>query len=242
MSKTQSTLIAFAICAGVAAPAFAQEQEEGVVELSGDTSAQTTTSTESSAAPGAARGPLSVYAGFRLGVGGKWKLKPDGGGADTTDDLKATPGLQFGADYVIWDYIAVGGELRLGWFNTDTRDDADIGRDTFVDIVVKPRGRYAFSNIPLEVYGMMPLGITFIHTNGDLEDKTNADYSQGPAFNLGIGGGASYFFTDHWGVNAEMAYYMYWFGSDIEAAGVKASASNFVGQFQLFSVNAVYTL
>ena len=240
MSKTPSTLFAFALCMSGTVTAMAQDdatQEEGVVELSSETSAEVGADGSSVNA----RGPLSFYAGFRLGVGGDITVDPDGGD-EFDDDLLATPGLQFGADYVIWDYVAVAGELRLSWFNSDARDDADIGRDTFIDLVVKPRGRYSFSNIPLEVYGMLPMGVTFIATNGDYEDAVDADYSQGPGFNLGIGGGATYFFTDHLGVNAEMQYLMYWFGSEAEIGGTKAEASNFLGQFSLFAINAVYAL
>jgi hypothetical protein len=242
MSKTCSVLLSAALCASGTATAFAQDQEEGVVELSADTNEGVAAEAEADVgSPAGPRGPLSLYGGLRLGFGGEVSIENDDTGAEGEDDLLATIGLQLGADYVVWDYVAVGGELRLGWVNTDGRDDGDIGRDTFIDIAVKPRGRYAFDNLPLEVYGTLPLGITFIATNGDVEDKGGVELSQGPGFNLGIGAGATYFFTDHMGVNGEMAYLMYWWGSEAEVLGATAENSNYAGQFNLFA-NFVYAL
>lgn len=242
MRKTMNTLFAFALCTSGSATAFAQDeadQEEGVVELNANADAQVgEPAGPTSASP---RGPLSVYGGLRLGFGGNINFKDDDTDAEADDDMLATIGLQGGADYVLMDYFAVGGELRLAWLNSETRDDGDIGRDLFIDIAVKPRGRYAFGNIPLEVYGALPLGITFIATNGDYEDKINADISQGPGFNLGFLAGATYFFTEHMGVNGEMGGLMYWFGSEAEVGGVKSSLSNRIGQFNLFA-NFVYAL
>jgi hypothetical protein len=241
MSKTMTTLFAFALCASGSATAFAQdeaEQEEGVVELSADTNTQVGEPVGPTASP---RGPLSVYGGLRLGFGGNLHTEIDDTGFDGDDDMLATIGLQGGADYILMDYFAVGGELRLAWLNSETRDDGDIGRDLFIDIAVKPRGRYAFNNIPLEVYGAMPLGITFIATNGDIDDNTNGDVSQGPGFNLGFLAGATYFFTDHMGINGEMGGLMYWYGADFDAPAGKFSSSNRIGQFNLFA-NFVYAL
>jgi hypothetical protein len=241
MSKTCSVLLSAALCASGTATAFAQDPEEGVVELSADTNEGVAGEAEADAdvgSPAGARGPLSVYGGLRLGFGGELSFEDDDTGFEGEDDMLATIGLQAGADYVIWDYIAVGGELRLAWVNTEGRDEADpsIGRDTYIDVVAKPRGRYAFDNIPLEVYGTLPLGITFIATNGDLEDV-----SQGPGFNLGVGAGATYFFTDKMGVQGEMAYLMYWYGSEVEVLGTTAEGSNYHGQFNLIA-NFVYAL
>lgn len=218
------------VCVSVSASAQDEAvQETGEVELS---------SADMDGAAAGSAGPLRFYGGFRIGFGGEVENDPDGG-TSSDDDLLATPGLQLGADYVLMDYFAAGAELRFGWTNSDFRDDNDVGRDLFVDIDVKPRGRYQLSNIPLEVYATLPLGLTLIATNDDTEDLTGGnELSQGPGFNLGIGGGATYFFSDHLGVNAEMAYLLYWWGAEVDNGGESDLSA---GQFTLF-FNAVYAL
>lgn len=234
MNRTLSAIAITLGLTGLTAQASAQDealQEEGTVELS-DASVD-------GGAVGTGQGKLRLYGGLRLGFGGEIETEVEGGGKGD-DDLLATFGAQAGVDYVLMDYVALGGELRLAGVSSDGRDDADIGRDLFIDVVFKPRGRYALADMPLEVYGTLPLGVTFISVNSDIEDVT-----AGPGFTLGIGGGATYFFTDKLGVNAEMAYLMYWFGSESElpaiAGGGKIEADNSFGQLTLFA-NLVYAL
>ena len=236
MNRTLSAIAITLGLTGLTAHASAQDealQEEGSVELS-----------EAPAAATGAQGKLRVYGGLRLGFGGEVEFKPDGGGATSKDDLLLTLGGQGGVDYVIMDFFALGGELRLAGVNTESRDDADIGGDVIIDVAVKPRGRYALSGIPLEIYGTLPIGVSFIKTSGDL-NKGGVEFSQGPGLNLGIGAGATYFFTDNLGINGEMAYLMYWYGATSEAtfAGVKTKAEADIsfGQLSLFA-NLVYAL
>jgi hypothetical protein len=207
-------------------------QEEGIVELSDASVA--------GGDVGASQGKLRLYGGLRLGFGGEIEVEPEGGGS-VDIDLATTFGGQVGADYVLMDYVALGGELRLGSVTIDDEDNDDVGRDLYIDVVFKPRGRYVLSGIPLEVYGTLPLGVTFINLNSDVDENSSA----GPGFTLGIGGGATYFFTDKLGVNAEMAYLMYWFGSETELpaalGGAKFEADNSFGQLSLFA-NVVYAL
>jgi hypothetical protein len=227
-------LCAASVCA-LSAPALAQDdaaQETGAVAVSADTDGVGSSSVGSSSGRGAV-GPLRINVGLHLGLGGDLKLEADEGGGESEDDLLVTPGLQAGADYVVMDYFSIGGELRLSWFNTDGGDDADIGRSMFFDLDVKPKGRYAFSKIPLEVYGTLPLGLSVAAMN----DDTGLD--GGAGFNLGFGPGATYFFTDRIGINTEMLGVFHWWG--VEAENGLGEASARTGQFYWF-FNGVFAI
>lgn len=143
-----------------------------------------------------------IYAGFRVGAGGK--LSGGSDGETSSLDLKATPGFQTGAGYV-WRYIGILGELRVSRFRSK-----EIGRGfdltaTAVDVVVKPRGGYQFEGIPLEVYGALPFGPSIASASPiDLD----------PGFTVGIVAGATYLFTDRIGVNAELGWISHRYGTD----------------------------
>jgi len=172
-------------------------------------------------------GPLTVYAGARLGFGGDADYDPGG-----SDELITTFGLQAGADYVIMDYFALGGEIRMGAFNTDNNDDLDNGRSLLFDFVVRPRGRYVFAGMPLEVFGTLPVGLSVPSIN----DDWNADGKAG--FTLGFGAGANYFFSERLGVGGELLYLKHWIGWESRVASgtvniieedVSLGQINFVG-------------
>lgn len=222
-----SALFAASVCA-LSGTALAQDaaQETGEVSVSADTSGVGSRS--------GAVGPLRFNAGFHLGLGGGARVKFEGGGAseETTGDLAVTPGLQAGADYVVMDYFSIGGELRLAWVKGD---DFDGDRSTVFDLVAKPKGRFAFSNIPLEVYGTMPLGLSVIGGNDDAGTDSDA------GFTLGFGPGATYFFTDNIGINTEMLGVFRWFSESRDVLGQEFDAKTRLGQFTWF-FNAVYAL
>ncbi len=187
------------------------------------------------AGPAAAQN-LRLYGGLRLGLGGEAEFDPDDG-LTVKDDLLTTLGGQVGCDAVLMEHLALGGELRLAGVNTDGRDDNDYGSDLVIDLVLKPRVRFA-PTATFEIYGMLPFGLTLINTNDDLNSDL-VDTSQGPGFNLGPGGGVTYFFADNVGINFEMAYIMYWYGWTQEATAfgrsVKQEADISWGQFTLFA-------
>jgi hypothetical protein len=144
-------------------------------------------------------GPLRVYGGISLAFGGELKGEEFDEGAD----LDPTVGLQGGADYVMHEYFSIGGETRFLWWKTDFADD----RSFFWDIDLKPRGRYAFDNLPLEVYGALPIGLTVPGIAGELEGKIG--------WNIGIVAGANWFFNERMGVNAEMGWIFHQFKLDV---------------------------
>jgi hypothetical protein len=231
MSKGIYSALFTVVCAfaGTASAQDMAAQETGAVETS-TTSVRTEAPSSGSLSPG----KLRILGGLHFGGGGDLRIDPDGGGGTAEVSLAPVVGLQAGVDYVMMDYFALGGELRATFWNTSDYSDGDIGRSTFIDIDVKPRGRYVF-DFPLEVYGMMPMGLTIAALN----DDWNAD--GGAGFNLGFGGGANYFFTDKIGINSEMAAIWHWFSAEYPGFGGTVDAGLRTAQFYLF-LNFVYAL
>lgn len=234
--RTLSALVVVVTCA-LSRPVLAEDappQETGAVTLTANASGPRASSSRST--QGAA-GKLRILGGMHFGGGGEWNINTDGPG-DISPSLKALVGLQGGVDYVLMRYFALGGELRLTWWKPESIVLAgnDIGRSLFVDIDVKPRGRYEFSSIPLEVYGTLPMGLSFAALN----DDTNMN--GGAGFNLGFGGGATYFFTSRIGINAEMLGVWHWFDGEVDGRGVgNVDTDNRTAQFYFF-LNAVFAI
>jgi len=212
--------------------AAAQDQEAGDVRV--DLPARRTRLAEAEPAPrrsyGGSPGPLRIYGGFYLAVGGdlQWtdnRYNAFGGAAAS---LNPTVGLQSGVDYVLHDYFSIGGETRFLWWKVDGGTD----RNFLWDIDVKPRGRYAFHNIPLEVYGALPIGLTVAGIKGEAEGK--------PGFNIGLVGGANYWFTSRLAVNAELGWNFHRFGYSVPGAPTQHVKMN---QFVCIpTANIVYSL
>ncbi len=187
---------------------------------------------EVSSTPASIPGPLTVYGGVRLGLGGVADYDPGG-----EDDLIATFGLQAGADYVLMPYFALGGELRIASFGTDYRDDRDNGRSLLFDIVVRPRARYVFDGMPLEIYGTLPLGLTVPSIN----DDWNANGKAGITFGIGLG--ANYFVSDKLGFGGEMTYLKHWISVDSNVVSGSIPADVGIALGQLYFVgNVIYAL
>jgi hypothetical protein len=225
-----------ALCAAVLALTGAASAQDTAAQ---ETGAVETTSSVSTAAPASSAsinpGKLRILGGIHFGGGGDLRVDPDGGGGTAEFSLAPVVGLQAGVDYVMMQYFALGGELRATFWNTKDNSDGDVGRSTFIDFDVKPRGRYVF-DFPLEVYGMLPLGLSVAALNDDW-----GNVSGGAGFNLGFGGGANYFFNEKIGVNSEMAAIWHWFGAEYEAFGASADAGMRTAQFYLF-LNFVYAI
>jgi hypothetical protein len=214
------TIRALALIAlALSGTAQAQDPEAGDVSVTAEGSA--------GGASTGARGPMRVYGGLHLGGGGSWVSKVDGNRGETS--LGFLIGFQGGLDYVMHQYFALGGEFRL----TSTKPSWGFGdpdRMILVDLTAKPRGRYEFASIPLEVYGTLPLGFSIVAPRNNLDTKFN--------MNFGIGGGATYFFTEKMGINSEMIGIFHWFRQDLP---LDLTSRNRLGQFYLFA-NFVYVL
>ncbi len=225
LRMTKTALLALALCAATSVTALAQDQESGAIDV--DLPARKKAEEPAPARSYAKPGPLRVYGGFNVAVGGNAKLTSDNAFLGTPSaSLDPTIGLQGGMDYVLHDYFAIGGETRFLWWKTDGAGD----RNFFWDLDVKPRGRYAFSNLPLEVYGALPIGLTVPALKGEAEGKVG--------FNVGLLGGAYWFFTENLGINAEMGWVFHRIGQDY----VGTSAHIKTNQFLLLCPNFVYAL
>ena len=231
--RTLGALVVTAACA-LASPALAQDQETGAVSVSASASGPRASSSRG----GSARNPgrIRINAGLHFGGGGEWELDGEGGGGEA--DMDPHVGLQAGAEYILFEYFALGGELRLTWWKPDDNElfVGDVDRSMFFDLNVKPRGRYQFDRFPLEVYGTLPMGLSIANMDND----TNLD--GGAGFNLGFGGGATYFFTSLIGINAEILGVWHWFDADFDTpVGGDIDTDNRIAQFY-FLLNAVIAL
>jgi hypothetical protein len=176
----------------------------------------------SAAAAGNGRGVTRgarLYAGFRVGAGGEVEDDYTELSIDEDDSLKAdlgpSFGFQIGAGYV-WSYFGIGGELRMTSVKPDVEgidlEDVSIERDTLLDLVAKPRGGYQFPNLPLEVYGALPFGVSILKS----DNEYSSDLDPGVGFTVGFVAGATYFFTKTLGLNAEIGWSVHAFGYEDE--------------------------
>jgi hypothetical protein len=180
-------------------------------------------------------GTVSLYVGGLVGFGGSYHV--EAGSIDSETDLAPTWGLQLGLDYVIHKYFALGAEFRTLGVISDLGSDANLDRELYLDLVLKPRGRYVFESSGVEVYGTLPVGLTV----PVIPDHYAADTSVGVT--LGVGVGASYFFTSHFGVSSDLVWL--WHRYSAERTDISSGTVEEVGidtrQITLFA-NLIYAL
>ena len=124
------------------------------------------------------------------------------------------------------DYFSIGGETRFLWSKIGPAAD----RDFLWDIDVKPRGRYPFAKIPLEVYGALPIGLTVAGIPNQPEGTVG--------FNVGLVGGATWWFTSKMGVNTELGWVFHKYGREL----FNVETDITMNQFLLLAPNFVYAL
>jgi hypothetical protein len=230
LRMTKTVLLAGLMLAAVSTQAGAQDQEAGDIRV--DLPARKAAPREEGPLKTSRKtvgtpGPLRIYGGFGLAVGGSVTNTQSVFGFNGSSSLDPTVGLQFGADYVLHKYFSIGGETRFLWWKADVASD----RNFLWDLDVKPRGRYAFDNIPLEVYGALPIGLSVAGLSGELEG--------GAGFNVGLVGGANWFFTSKMAINAEIGWQFHRFSASVRGI----DAGNYkMNQFLLLCPNFVYVL
>ena len=221
LRSTRIAMFIAALSSAASMTALAQDQETGEIVV--DPTARSETVRAAPKTPLNRPGPLRFYGGFSVAVRGELKAKEE----RDSNNLDPTIGIQAGVDYVLMDYFAIGGETRFLW----AKPDEQAGRDFLWDIVVKPRGRYEFKNRPLEIYGTMPIGLTVPGLDGsEREGKVG--------FTVGLLGGASWFFTENFGVNAEAGWIFHRFGAEV----AREDYTMKMNQFLLLCPNFVYAL
>jgi hypothetical protein len=227
LRTTKAALLAVAMMAAAATTAAAQDQEAGDVRV--DLPPRKTEKRHDepeipTRAKVGSPGPLRFYGGFSVAVGGNRTEESPLFSRDLS--LDPTVGFQGGADYVIMDYFSIGGEMRFLWTKVNGAGD----RDFLWDIDVKPRGRYPFKKFPLEVYGALPIGLTVAGIPNAPEGK--------PGFNVGLVGGATWWFTSKMGVNAELGWVFHKYRRELFDVQTDIS----MNQFLLLCPNFVYAL
>ena len=153
-------------------------------------------------------GRLRLLGGAHFGIGGS--LEGDRFPFDGEYDLATTYGGHVGVDAVVFRFFAIGGEVRAAAFNTEEAERRNIDRSFLVDIDVKPRLRIPFARQRFELYFSTPVGLTIPVLSDDISADGRVDGK--PGWNLGLGGGMTFFFTEHFGLNLEPMYVMRWFG------------------------------
>jgi hypothetical protein len=185
-----------------------------------------------------AQGSIVLYGGMRLGAGGKFSADPGG-----SDGLRATIGLQVGAEYILHDYFALGGEFRMARMRPKDALDSPYWEDAhfrLFDFVVRPRARYAIEKIGLEIYATLPFGLVA----ASMPDP----WDGGVGFTLGAGAGATYMFTDVIGLNLEMTWLKHWFDANdaernLPPLGIiRPDLDLSTSQFNFLILNAVFVL
>lgn len=160
--------------------------------------------------------PLRLYGGLWLGFGGEMESDLDGPlgiSFQGDDDLITTVGGQLGLDFVALKYLAFGAEFRFGGFNSETGDDDGLDRSKLIDIDFKPRLRFPARRVPLEIYLTVPIGLTIARLSDDL--FPNVDLDEKVGWNLGVGGGITYFVLRRFGLNLEPIWLMHRFKVDV---------------------------
>ncbi|HKU42209.1 MAG TPA: outer membrane beta-barrel protein, partial [Polyangiales bacterium] len=157
---------------------------------------------------------LRLYAGGLIGVAGKqsFDLEVEGytGSLEGNGGLLPSYGLQAGATFFTVPYFDGGAEIRLAWGGLN--NDIEITTpgvteqlaftDTellLVDLDLKPRLRFLANN-QLELYVAAPFGLT-IPSVEDVEANIG--------WNIGVGAGINYFFSQHVGLNAELLFVLH---------------------------------
>jgi hypothetical protein len=230
LRMTKNALLAGLLALAASAPAAAQDDPEAG-DIRVDLPARKEPVREETPARTRASvgtpGPLRFYGGFNVAVGGDMQVESEQFPLGEIEaDLDPTIGLQFGADYVLHRYFSIGGEMRFNWVGYDGGGD----RIFLWDLAVKPRGRYAFDNIPLELYGALPLGLTVAGFDGEPEGTAG--------FNIGLVGGANYWFTKNMAINAEIGWVFHKFGAELGPVEIDHK----MNQFLLLCPNFVYAL
>ena len=177
---------------------------------------------------------LRLLGGPHFGIGGS--IEGDRIPFDGEYDLDTTFGGQLGVDAVVFRFFAIGGEVRAAGFNTEEAQKRGIDRSLLVDIDVKPRARIPFANQRFERYFSTPVGLTIPVLSDEIAPNDSVDGQVG--WNLGIGGGMTFFVTRHFGLNLEPMYVMRWFGVE-GPAGTELDLT--MRQFTLFT-NVVFAL
>jgi hypothetical protein len=150
-----------------------------------------------------------IHAGATFGFGGELKTEPDNDDVEIEDeDLVTTYGAHLGIEVPLIDLLTIGAELGLNFWNTEDGEDNDYDRNTQLDVLVRPKLRFAALDV-LEVYAVVPFGYTHFIPSEDNDfaiGGVTGELEGGPGFAIGGSAGATLFLLDHLGLTAEVGY------------------------------------
>jgi hypothetical protein len=158
---------------------------------------------------------------FHAGFGGELNTEVD----LFDSDLDPAVGIAGRYEALVHEYVVIGGMMQLSFWRPDLADD----RSTFIDFDLLLKGRYPVevSSRTLELYAMLPFGLTV-----SILDKDFENVDRGAAgWNLGFFLGAQLSVTEAVGIFAEIGFTHHGishdvdFGGDLEA-GVTQGALN----------------
>lgn len=144
--------------------------------------------------------------GFRIGLtgsfgfGGKIETETEGFSGSSKDDAEATVGFALFGTYPLHRHFHIGLRTTFGWVNSESGDNANIDATMVVDISPVLKARLPLMNDKLELYALLPIGLTISVP----PDELNVD--SGIGWNVGLQFGASYLVTDSIGILAELGW------------------------------------
>lgn len=156
------------------------------------------------------------FAKLMLGFGGEGELDAEGLAGDVDGDLETSYGIGAGYMHPLHDYFALGGQLSLLSWQSEAGEDADLDRNSLLDLAVVPQGKVAVLD-NLELYATLPVGLSFDFLGED--DFGNlAEVNTGFGFTFGLMFGARVAITDQLGLLGELGYVYHSFSHSTETA------------------------
>lgn len=182
--------------------------------------------------PADAIGRFRTYAGPCLGFGGS--VEQETKSFAESQDLELGYGAQLGADYLPVRYLSVGAALRISTLRVKD-DNSD--RDLLTDILFRPAGRYPFERLGLELYGVLPVGLTIPSLSA--AGSTGYGWSEKVGAAVGVTVGAAYFVAPTFALDLELGAMWHWFDAKYQGEGSEVDIS-FRAVQAMLGVNFVY--
>ncbi len=184
---------------------------------------------------------LGGASGFGGSFDGHWtsSVKLGSAGLNFGDSVHKSMDPSWGAmvhyDTGVQKYLALGGRLTFGGFiNTQAAND-DWSRNLLLNLDLAPRLRFAIPGKPVEIYGVVPFGLSLLFPSSDWHDQNNLDLDTGVTWNVAIMGGADFDLSDNLGVFVEAGWTyqnVAWSGKTTNG-GSDVSLDGSYGQFGL---------
>lgn len=140
-----------------------------------------------------------------FGFGGEAKGKVAGYTGTIRDDLEPTLGFAVNGFYPLHRYLHVGLQTSFGWSISETSSDYDVGRTFVLDISPVLKGRLPLLNDKLELYVLLPIGLS-VSVPPDDANTAVGQVDTGVGWNAGLQVGASYLVHEGFGLTFEIGW------------------------------------